>query len=59
MEQLQAILECADMSALCLDATCRVDESGDLSPHSMSWLTLRWQRIGQRIRLTERAAVLA
>jgi len=29
-------LECADMSALWSDATCRVEESGDMSPHSKS-----------------------
>ena len=28
------ILECADMSELCLAATCRGGESGDASPHS-------------------------
>jgi len=27
------VLECADMSALWFDATCRVKESGDVSPH--------------------------
>jgi len=29
-------LECADMSALWNEATCRVVESGDVSPHSKS-----------------------
>ena len=28
------VLECADMSALWFDATCRVGKSGDISPHS-------------------------
>jgi len=31
-------LECADVSALWFDATCRVEESGDVSPHSKSIL---------------------
>src|SRR5208283_4035437 len=30
----QDALECANMFALWFDATCRVEESGDMSPHS-------------------------
>ncbi len=29
-------LDCADTSALCFDATCRIRKSGDLSPQSIS-----------------------
>ena len=34
------VLECADMSALGFDATCRVGKSGDASPHSTQFVAL-------------------